>query len=130
MDGIYVFGTPVTSVIAFGSTEFDIFLLMTTLSELGWNLNCLQFPSGIHICVTYLHTKPGVADKLLNDIRSVLAKIMIDPKKPAEGMYAVYGASQGMPDRSIVGDVIKYFIESTYYIPETDAGIKEIKEKE
>lgn len=44
--GIYVFGEPVTSVIAIGSKEFDIFRLSDALSKYGWNLNVLQFPSG------------------------------------------------------------------------------------
>lgn len=44
--GIYIFGTPATSVIAIGSHDFDILRLSDTLSGLGWNLNKLQFPSG------------------------------------------------------------------------------------
>lgn len=44
--GIFVFGTPATSVIAIGSKEFDIFRLSEGLCSKGWNLNTLQFPSG------------------------------------------------------------------------------------
>lgn len=44
--GIFIFGTPVTSVIAIGSNDFDIFRLSTQLSSIGWSLNTLQFPSG------------------------------------------------------------------------------------
>lgn len=44
--GIFVFGTPATSVIAIGSKEFDIFRLSEALCSKGWNLNTLQFPSG------------------------------------------------------------------------------------
>lgn len=44
--GIFIFGTPVTSVIAIGSKTFDIFRLSDALCNKGWNLNALQFPSG------------------------------------------------------------------------------------
>lgn len=44
--GIYIFGTPATSVIAIGSHDFDVLRLSDALCELGWNLNKLQFPSG------------------------------------------------------------------------------------
>lgn len=44
--GIYIFGTPATSVIALGSHEFDILRLADALDQLGWSLNKLQFPSG------------------------------------------------------------------------------------
>lgn len=45
MPGIFVFGQPITSVIAIGSNDFDIYRLSTALGKLGWNLNVLQFPS-------------------------------------------------------------------------------------
>lgn len=44
--GIFIFGTPATSVIALGSRQFDILRLSDALCRLGWNLNTLQFPSG------------------------------------------------------------------------------------
>lgn len=46
IEGIFIFGTPATSVIAIGSTVFDIFRLSDQLCDKGWNLNALQFPSG------------------------------------------------------------------------------------
>lgn len=46
ISGIYIFGTPGTSVIAIGSHDFDIFRLADGLCGIGWNLNKLQFPSG------------------------------------------------------------------------------------
>jgi hypothetical protein len=48
-----------------GSEAFNIYGLGDGLKKRGWNLNMLQFPSAIHICVTLLHTKDGVADRYL-----------------------------------------------------------------
>ncbi|XP_058812882.1 sphingosine-1-phosphate lyase [Topomyia yanbarensis] len=115
---IYIFGTPATSVIAIGSNDFDIFRLSAELNSMGWNLNCLQFPSGIHICVTFMHTQDGIADKFVNDVRSKVALIMQNPEKPVEGKMAIYGVAQSVPDREIVGEFTKCFIDSMYYTVE------------
>ncbi|KAJ8681783.1 hypothetical protein QAD02_017575 [Eretmocerus hayati] len=89
MDGIYVMGSPATSVIAFASSDFHIFNLCDGLHEKGWSLNTLQFPSAIHICVTHVHTQPGVAQQFVNDVKSELAKMMKDKPKIIEGMSLV-----------------------------------------
>lgn len=46
IDGLFIFGTPATSVVAMGSNVFDIYRLSDGLSKRGWNMNSLQFPSG------------------------------------------------------------------------------------
>lgn len=112
MKGIFVFGIPVTSVVAVGSKDFEIYRLSSALEEKGWNLNPLQFPSGLHICVTRQHTKPGVADKFLDDVRDCLDEILKDPGLPVEGKLAIYGVAQSLPDRSIVVDFVRIFLDS------------------
>uniref|UniRef100_A0A1Q3FCN8 sphinganine-1-phosphate aldolase n=1 Tax=Culex tarsalis TaxID=7177 RepID=A0A1Q3FCN8_CULTA len=119
IDNIYVFGTPATSVVAIGSKVFDIFRLSAELNGLGWSLNSLQFPSGIHICVTHMHTQNGIADKFIADVRSKVALIMQNPEKPVEGKMAIYGVAQEVPDREVVGEFTKCFIDSMYYTEES-----------
>ncbi|XP_030766091.1 sphingosine-1-phosphate lyase [Sitophilus oryzae] len=126
MKGIYIFGQPATSVVAIGSPlEFVIFRLSDGLYKKGWNLNFLQYPPGIHICVTLMHTKHGVADRFLNDVKDCLAEIAKDPSLPVEGKMALYGTAQKLPDRSIVSDITKYFLDAMYYIPESKQPPKE-----
>lgn len=88
----------------------------------------------IHLCVTYLHTKDGVADKFLSDVSSVLSKLLLDPGKVVEGkvcyrvilelfilfffkQMAMYGMAQALPDRSLVGEITRCWIDSMYYTP-------------
>lgn len=85
LNGIFIFGTPATSVIALGSNDFEIYRLSEALNIKGWNLNTLQFPCGLHICITHLHTEPGVADRLLQDIECALKEIFKDPHSKVEG---------------------------------------------
>lgn len=84
-----MFGTPATSVIAIGSNDFHIYRLSEALSARGWNLNTLQFPCGIHICVTHVHTEPGIADQFLEDVNTELEKIMQNRSCPVEGKVKI-----------------------------------------
>ena len=69
--GIKIFGEPDVCVVAFGSEDFNIYGLSDGMRKRGWNLNALQFPSCIHICVTLLHTQPGVAERFINDVKEL-----------------------------------------------------------
>ncbi|KAI2657828.1 Sphingosine-1-phosphate lyase 1 [Labeo rohita] len=106
IDGIFVFGDPEVSVVALGSDLFDIFRLSNALTSKGWNLNTLQFPSSIHICVTMLHTQPGVAEQFISDVKREVAIIMKNPKEKTTGM--------SIPDRSMVTEVSQGFLDCLY----------------
>ncbi|EEC06078.1 sphingosine phosphate lyase, putative [Ixodes scapularis] len=113
--GIYVIGSPDTSVVAIGSHVFDIFQLMEKLThQRGWNLNPLQYPAGFHLCVTLLHVSEKVADRFVNDVRELTAEIMKDPPKPSTGQAAIYGMAQSLPDRTVVEDLARAYIDSCY----------------
>lgn len=91
----------------------------------------------IHICVTALHTRPGVSDKFISDVRNSVQEILKDPDVPVEGkvmicfllfyffkylmhfilQMALYGVAQSLPDRSIVKDFTCHFLDSMYYTP-------------
>ncbi|XP_047458207.1 sphingosine-1-phosphate lyase 1 isoform X2 [Mugil cephalus] len=112
--GVFVFGDPEVSVVAIGSDVFDIFRLSNALTSKGWNLNTLQYPSSIHICCTVLHTRPGVADKFIRDIKDQVAIIMKNPKEKTTGMGAIYGMAQSIPDRSMVTEISRGFLDCLY----------------
>ena len=118
VDGIFVFGEPESSVVAFGSKDFDIFRLGSELTKLGWNLNNLQFPSGIHLCVTLRHTEKGLADQFIGDVRRCTAEIMKEPKTKATGSAAIYGMAQSIPDRSLVKEIAWGFLDTCLAVDE------------
>ncbi|KAM3863302.1 sphingosine-1-phosphate lyase 1 [Diretmus argenteus] len=114
IEGVLVFGDPEVSVVAMGSDVFDIFRLSNGLTSKGWNLNTLQFPSSIHICCTVLHTRPGVADQFIRDVKDQVASIMENPKEKTTGMGAIYGMAQSIPDRSMVTEISRGFLDCLY----------------
>ncbi|XP_034407318.1 sphingosine-1-phosphate lyase 1 isoform X1 [Cyclopterus lumpus] len=114
INGVFVFGEPKVSVVAIGSDVFDIFRLSNALTSKGWNLNTLQYPSSIHICCTVLHTKSGVADQFVRDVKEQVAIIMKNPKEKTTGMGAIYGMAQSIPDRSMVTEISRGFLDCLY----------------
>ncbi|XP_066535333.1 sphingosine-1-phosphate lyase 1 [Hoplias malabaricus] len=114
IEGVFVFGNPEVSVVAIGSNVFDIFRLSNALTAKGWNLNTLQFPSSIHICVTMLHTMPGVAQHFIKDVKEEVAIIMKNPKEKTTGKGAIYGMAQSIPDRTLVTEISCGFLDCLY----------------
>lgn len=112
--GIRVMGKPQAMVVAIDSGAFHIMHLNEALHKKGWNLNVLQFPPGVHLCVTMVHTKPGVAERFVSDIEECVAVIMKNPKVQTTGRAALYGMAAAIPDRSIVQELICGFIDLVY----------------
>jgi glutamate/tyrosine decarboxylase-like PLP-dependent enzyme len=54
--GLKVISKPVMSVFSFTSDRHDIYLIGDELSKRGWNLDKLQFPSALHMTVSYDNT--------------------------------------------------------------------------
>jgi len=110
--GIKIFGEPLTSVVAFGSDQFDAYQLGGQLTKKGWNLNSLQYPASIHICCTTLTTK--VADDLIRDVAAITAELMANPNKKSEGKAAIYGLAAAIPDRSVIDHIARGFIDCLF----------------
>ena len=121
IEGIHIIGVPEVCVISIGSDNFNIYGLSDGLRKRGWNLNALQFPSAVHICVTYLHTQSGVADKFINDVKEISADCLADPAACDKGSAAVYGMAQSLPDRSIVDQITRAYLDSLYAIKSLQA---------
>ena len=111
--GLFIFGDPLMSVVAFGSNEFNILEMSDKLDHRGWNLNSLQFPSGVHICVTPMHTHE-VVDRLVRDMQEVADQLRSNPNSKPTGQAAIYGMAQVLPDRSLVGELAKHYLDAYY----------------
>ena len=112
--GIRLIGKPQAMVVAFESPDFDVFRLADALRLRGWYLNVLQYPPSFHLCVTMVHTKEGVADRFVNDVKECTAELLKDPKSKATGKAAFYGLSMSVPDRSIISEIAVEYIDMLY----------------
>lgn len=113
INGLQLVCTPDVSVVAWTSNEFDINRMVTGLIEgKGWDLNVLQFPSSIHIGVTMAHTAEGVVESFLADLEECTKVLLQNPSDKPSGGAALYGMAQSIPDRTIIGDIVKVYIDT------------------
>ena len=114
--GLKVMGNPMLSVIGIASDEFDIYRLQDYLVERHWDLNSLQFPPSLHICCTKLHTVNDMehTKRFVADLQNGSAYIMANKNDNTPGGAAIYGTSQKVPDREIIGDIAKSYFDAYY----------------
>ena len=118
-----VVGRPLVSVVAFLSNSLDIYDISDGMSDKGWHLNALQNPPAIHVAVTL----PIVAavDKLIADLVDVVEdvrekeRIRVVEGKGKKGTVkgdaaALYGVAGSLPNKSVVVDLAKGFLDTLY----------------
>jgi sphinganine-1-phosphate aldolase len=116
IDGLRVLGDPLFDV-AFAATEedVDIYRVMDAMTARGWSLNGLHRPPALHVCITQRTAVPGVAAKLLADLRAAVEEVRSEPAGGG-GMAPVYGMAASLPDRSVVATMLKTYMDLWYRV--------------
>jgi len=110
---LYILGDPLWDI-AFGSDSVDIYRIMDYMGEKKWSLNGLQMPPAVHICLTYRHTQPGLADKFLEDLQSAVKYVRANPDKETQGVGRLYGMSAQIPIKGVVDAFLKRYMDLLY----------------
>jgi sphinganine-1-phosphate aldolase len=119
---LQVVGRPLVSVVAFTSSTIDIYAVADVMSAKGWHLNALQNPPAVHVAVTLPIVE--AASKLLADLKTALVEVNEKERKAvAEGKSrsvargdasALYGVAGSLPDKTIVRELAKGFLDTLY----------------
>jgi sphinganine-1-phosphate aldolase len=107
-----VLGDPLW-VVAFASDTVDVYRVLERMTRRGWSLNGLHRPAAVHLCVTLRHTRPGVAERFLADLRASVAEALSQPTDD-QGLAPVYGLAATLPFRGMVRDLLKKYIDVLY----------------
>ena len=107
-----VLGDPLW-VVAFASDTVDVYRVLEHMTRRGWSLNGLHRPAAVHLCVTLRHTRPGVAERFLADLRASVAEALSQPTDD-QGLAPVYGLAATLPFRGMVRDLLKKYIDLLY----------------
>mgnify|MGYP001032170704 CR=1 FL=1 len=81
--GLHVLGEPLW-VVAFGARDLDIYRVLDRMTARGWSLNGLHRPACVHLCVTLRHTRPGVAQRFLTDLRAAVDDLALGKRRELE----------------------------------------------
>lgn len=109
-----VLGDPLF-VIAFASDELDIYAVSDVMAKKGWSLNGLQLPACVHIALTLRHTQPGVAERLIGDLKEAVNYVKAHPEMQGS-LKPVYGMTSNIQFRGLVEDFVKELLDLTYEI--------------
>jgi sphinganine-1-phosphate aldolase len=107
--GLYVYGNPPAMVVSWGSDEVNIFAVNDKMAHLGWSLNPLHRPAGMHICVT--NRTVGREEDLLRDLEKCVREVRADPDSGKKGNAPIYGMAQSFPDRGTVADLTMGYLD-------------------
>jgi sphinganine-1-phosphate aldolase len=111
--GLHVLGQPIMSVVAFSADPpMNVHAIADAMSRRGWHLNSLQHPDAVHIACTML-TVP-VADQFCEDLQASVDEVKANPELSKQGKAAIYGMAATIPDKSIIGEVAKGFVDALY----------------
>ncbi len=112
-----IMGEP-TFCFAFTSNVFDIYHVNDFMRDKGWRFNGVQYPDGVHMCVTRPQTQPGVVEAFAKDLGEAVEYAKNPPReKPATG--AIYG---GLPKdvpqlQEMVRNVMVAMVDSMHDVP-------------
>ena len=113
IDGIQLIVEPELCIISFTSNIFNIYQISEKMSEKGWSLNTLQNPNAVHLCITSIHTKE-IGTKFILDLEECCEYYKKNPNEKSDGMAAIYGKAQKVPDMSIIKEIGYGYLDAYY----------------
>jgi glutamate/tyrosine decarboxylase-like PLP-dependent enzyme len=99
IDGLKVLGKPL-HVIAIASDRFDPYLVLEGMSRKNWMLSGLMNPPAFHIHLTLRHTKEGVKEAFVRDLK-LSAEEVAKGKIESAPLAPIYGLSSALPKADV-----------------------------
>ena len=111
---LQLLGEPTVSVVCFTTatgSPLSIYHINDAMKEKGWNLNTMQNPAAVHMCVTFANA--GKADQFVADLRTAVEEVRsAPPGRFLGGSGAIYGLAATVPDKSVVEDFAHMFLNA------------------
>jgi sphinganine-1-phosphate aldolase len=102
-----VIGNPNVNVVAFRSSKYNLSTIIDSFEKKKWNLNILQNPLCLHICIT-----PANIGNL-NEFISILKKINNADIIENDGLVAIYGLATKISNKKLVNEIIYDYLDIT-----------------
>ncbi|MBV6492607.1 MAG: putative sphingosine-1-phosphate lyase [Turneriella sp.] len=109
-----VLGNPLY-VIAFASESLDIYKVMERMAHKGYSLNGLHRPACVHIALTLRHAEPGIKERFIEELKETVAYVKANPSEKGSSA-PIYGMAATLPVRSVVGDLLKTYMDAYYRV--------------
>jgi len=103
-----VIGNPMVNVVAFNSDIYSLGQIIEMFQKNGWNLNIMQNPLCLHICITPYNIDK--IDEIVNILKIITTKNIEDKD---EGLISIYGMAEKIPDKTIIHEIIEQYLDLT-----------------
>ena len=105
---IKVIGKPKVNVLAFYSEKYNLGQIIDEFQKHNWNLNIMQNPMCLHICITpYNYEK-------INEIKNILQNITTqEVRNETKGLISIYGMAEKIPNKKIVREIVEKYLDLT-----------------
>eukprot|EP01104_Vermistella_antarctica_P020389 TRINITY_DN8701_c0_g1_i1.p1 TRINITY_DN8701_c0_g1~~TRINITY_DN8701_c0_g1_i1.p1 ORF type:complete len:531 (-),score=181.18 TRINITY_DN8701_c0_g1_i1:158-1750(-) len=112
--GLRVAGNPDSACVAILSDEIDVYKISDALAKKGWSTHRIQKPIAIMMQV-------GLRDNMnvntyLEDLAECTDHVRNHPEDYNDGLAPVYGMAAEMPDRSLIGEMMKGYMDVLYKV--------------
>jgi sphinganine-1-phosphate aldolase len=111
---LVLLGQPTVSVVCFSTapgSPLSIYHVNDAMQARGWNLNTMQNPAALHICVTFANAPH--AGTFVEDLRAAVEEVRTAPPGRFKGgSGAIYGLAATVPDKSVVTDFAHMFLNA------------------
>jgi sphinganine-1-phosphate aldolase len=102
-------------VFAFGSNVINAYEVLDFMSHRKWALTGLLKPAGVHVSPTLRQAQPGVAQRFVKDLKDAVEDVKAHPGE-SNGMAPIYGMAATVPDRSVVHDLLRNYMDMYYQL--------------
>lgn len=103
-----VIGEPKVNVVAFYSEKYSTGQIIEEFQKNDWNLNIMQNPLCLHICVTPYNIEK--VDEIITILKFVSTQKV---KKCEKGLVSIYGMAEKIPDQGVVCEIIEEYLDLT-----------------
>jgi len=116
IDGLKLLGERHLSVICFTHIDpktLNVYTVTDLMKKRGWNLNSLQYPAAVHLCVTA--TNAGSAETFIKDLKDCVQEIRnAPPGSYKDGSAAIYGLAESLPEKGLVETICTAFVDALF----------------
>jgi glutamate/tyrosine decarboxylase-like PLP-dependent enzyme len=110
-----ILGRNSTFLIAIGSDVVDPYFVNDYLTGRGWRMNGCQNPPGFHFCITLPQTRPGIAERFVQDLADGV-RFAQDPPYEVPKTGFLYGMGATADGREMLRLGLKGYADAGYEV--------------
>lgn len=111
IDGVDIIGDPKLNVLGLKSEQLNIYYISSEMKKYGWDLNELQNPPSIHLCLTLNNCDDSNIKKFVENLNTCITFCRSNNIDKDCGK-SIYGSTQKINNVEIIEDLAREYIKN------------------